>query len=65
MNNTGIKVFAIYGLNFATKASNPFEKAEVFAIRKYHLVKDLVIYFAKKRHSYLKFIMPAAFLRDF
>ena len=55
----------MYGLNFETRASNTFEKAEVFGIRKYDLVKGLVIYFARRRHPYLKFIMLTAFLRDF
>ena len=48
-----------YGLNFATKALNLLLRK-----RKYHLVKGLVIYFSRKHHPYLKYIMPAAFLRD-
>ena len=35
---------------------------EVFGMRKYHLVKGLVVYFSRKHHPYLKYIMSATSL---
>ena len=63
MNNTGIKDFGKYMvLILQQEFQNPLLACEVFGMQKYHLVKSLVVYFSRKHHPYLKYIMPAASL---
>ena len=62
MNNAGIKDLAKHMVLILTRASNPLLTAEGFGIQKFHLVKGLAVYFSRKHHPNLKYVMPAASL---